>query len=135
MAGTQVFGKPGTPAIASAIMDAASLHQAPAPAQTEHAPADGLVRKYGTLYAIASEIRNEEQDQAKLLELERVIQFADSVISEAATAMSSGGAPVPNVPAPPPPPPAPPAAPGGAQAAPAAGPPGPPQAPTPGAQA
>jgi len=132
MAGTTAFGKSVAPNVASAIMDAASLNRAPSPSEPVKVPADGITKQYGVLYAVASRLLNEETDDGRKMELERIVTFCDRALNEAAEAMSSAGAPVPDVQTPPPPAPQPAPAMAG-QAAPAGGSPGPAPAPSPGA--
>jgi hypothetical protein len=117
--GVSVFGKPATKSIADQVLASPSMNTSPSPSEPAHVPADALVKRYAQLHAIASSALNEEQDDRKRAELERIVAFADQSLTEAVSVSGSQGAPVPNLPMPPPPPPqAPPMGMGMPQAAP-----------------
>jgi hypothetical protein len=116
-----------TSSIRDSIMQAPSLHAMPSPETPADVVENPTLQGYYRLYESCGEILRRETDALRRLELEKIRQFADTVIAEIEGTDATAGPPAPT------PPPVQQAAGGPAGASPPAAPPGaPPPGPPPG---
>jgi len=105
-----IFGLRGDTKTAKSVMDGLDRQAAPSPHNPASVPNDQASLNYQRLYDAAAKLLRLENDPARLLQLQKVREFADEVLSTDSEAMPAqlvtpGPAPAPSAPPMMPPPP------------------------------